>query len=197
MIRKIPGLSAPVPAEAAQGLCGADTPFDKLRAGSVSLILTYSRRAHTRATLFPQLAPALTLRRERDSPKALCGSVLFDKLNGVSRHSISGSHLRDNTGRDLRTKFVPHDHDRPHHQFTLELDGRPMPIQVGGSGGHRKGAFLPILTREPYGTVQGHPIASALPQLNAIQGQRGRQVVRCVCSVAMFWQFVGFHSSEK
>ena len=111
-------------------------------------------RSKRRSVYFEASArPALTLRRKRNPPKVLRRIVLLDKLDGVSRDSLSGSHLRDDPGRNLGTTIVFHNHDRPDHQLTLQLDRRPMPIQIGSSSSHRKGTLLTILTREPHRTV--------------------------------------------
>jgi hypothetical protein len=165
---KIAEPSAPVPAEPYE----VTEPVWSGLSSPLAYDLDLRSRVHARATLFPTFRRPLPLilRWERDSPKGLHPIAMFDKLNGVSGYSLSGSHLRDDPGRNLGTTIVSHHDDRAHHQFALELDGRPMPIEVGGSCAQRKRAFLPILTREPHRTVQGHPIASPLSQLNAIQG---------------------------
>jgi hypothetical protein len=169
---KIAEPSAPVPAEPYKVTKPVEQPVWSGHSCPLAFDLDLTSRLHARATLFPTFRQPLPLilRWERDSPKVLRPIALFDKFDGVGGNSLSGSHLRDDPRRDLGTTVVSHDHDRAHHQFALELDGRPMPIEIGGSCCHRKRAFLPILTREPHRTVQGHPIASPLSHLNPIQG---------------------------
>ncbi len=65
------------------------------------------------STLFRLTPPAmlLTLRWERDTPKALRSIVLFNKLDGVGGNSLSGSHLRDDPRSYLSTTIVSHHND--------------------------------------------------------------------------------------
>jgi len=83
---------------------------------------------------------------EGDSPKGLYPIVLFGKLDCVSVDSLEGSQLRDDPGRNLSATLISHDHSRANQQLTIQLDGSSMLIQVGGFGGHGKGALLAIFT---------------------------------------------------
>jgi hypothetical protein len=83
---------------------------------------------------------------ERDSPKGFYPIVIvmFGKLDGVSGNSPEARQLRDHPGRNLSATLISNHHSRANQQLTIQLDGGSMLIQVGGFGGHRKGALLAI-----------------------------------------------------
>ena len=56
------------------------------------------------------------------------------------------------------------------------LDGSSMPNEVGSFGRHRKGTFLAIFARQPYGSVKCHPTAPALRYLTATNACSGHSV---------------------
>ena len=105
--------------------------------------------------------------RECDSPKILNPVVLFDKLDSVGVNSLKDADLRDDTGINLSTKLISHADDGANQELTIYLDGGSMPIQIGCSDRHRKGALFAVLIRQPYGSLERNPPAPALGDLIA------------------------------
>ncbi|HTW58895.1 MAG TPA: hypothetical protein VMD99_12265 [Terriglobales bacterium] len=99
---------------------------------------------------------------------------MLDKLDGIGGNSIPRDQLGNNPRRDLDTAIVLYFDDGADLQLSIQLDGCPVLIQVGGFGRDGKGSFVPVLTRQSYRAVEGNPGAPALSQLNAIQAVRGR-----------------------
>jgi len=71
-------------------------------------------------------------------------------------------------GRSLSAATILHYDGRTDQQLTIYLNGRPVSVQVGCSGGHREGAFLAILACQQYGSIERHGGAPALRYLTAI-----------------------------
>src|SRR5579864_787372 len=105
---------------------------------------------------------------ERNSPKILGLIILLDKLNGVGGNSLPCDHLRNNPRGDLDTTLVLHRDDGTDHQFSMQLDGGPVFIQVGSHGRHRKGRFVSVFTCQSHGAGEGNPSAPPLSQLSPI-----------------------------
>src|SRR6478609_4090881 len=83
---------------------------------------------------------------ERDSPEGfyLVVIVMFGKLDGVSGDSLPANQLRDYPGGNLSAALISNHHGRANQQLTIQLDGSSMLVQVGGFGGHGKGALLAV-----------------------------------------------------
>ena len=88
----------------------------------------------------------LALRWERNAPKTLRSIVLFNKFNSVGMNPTYCAHLGNDPRSYLGATFVLDNNSRAKPQFTIQLDGRSVLVQVRGLCRHRKGAFRPVLT---------------------------------------------------
>ena len=82
--------------------------------------------------------------------------------------ALRRAHLGDDPSGDLRTTHILHDNGGPNRQLTIQLDGSSVSIQIGCSCRHRELKLMTILARQPYGSTQAYPTATALRDLIAI-----------------------------
>ncbi|SRR6266498_1494485 len=86
---------------------------------------------------------SLGLGWEGDSPEVL-HLFTFNKFNPISEESLNCAHLRDNASRSLSTATIVYDDSGTDRQFTTQLNGCPMLVQIGGTSRHGEGALLAI-----------------------------------------------------
>lgn len=100
--------------------------------------------------------------RERDSPETSGAKVLLRKFDSVGMNASRGTHLGDNSSRNLRAPFISHQDGRTHDQFASDRDSGTKLVQVRGFGGHRKCLISTVLARQPDRCIESNATASAL-----------------------------------
>src|SRR5690349_4688391 len=72
---------------------------------------------------------------KNDSPKILSRRLL-EKLNSVAMKAVDGANLRHDTSCNLNCTIVAHQNHGTDRQFSSQLDGGSVPIEIGRSSGH-------------------------------------------------------------
>jgi hypothetical protein len=101
--------------------------------------------------------------RERDSPEIFCG-IAVKELDAVRKDTLACAHVSDNAGGGLGAAApMPHGEGGTNEQLTAHVNGGPMTVQAGCSGGQqREGAILAILTSQPHKGVERKAGTAAL-----------------------------------
>ena len=107
--------------------------------------------------------------RECNSPEILCG-IAIKELDAVRKgalavaYALAEAHLSNNAGGGLGTAApMPYRESGTNEQLTAHLNGSPMTVQAGCSGGQQgERAILTIFASQPHQCVERKAGATAL-----------------------------------
>ena len=91
---------------------------------------------------------------EGDSPKLPRFLILLDEFDSVGAETFHRADLRDHARGHLNATVVFQRYAGADWQFAWKLDGRTVPVQVGGFGRDRECGLMAVLPGQSYGRMQ-------------------------------------------
>lgn len=95
---------------------------------------------------------------------------MLEKFDSVGADTLYCADLRDHSGGNLNAQLVSHDHGGSDRKFTMQLYGGSAFVQVGRLRVDGERNFVTVVSGQPHGRVQRHPVTAAFGESIANQG---------------------------